>query len=80
LYFLKLLTFDLDATMKEDISAAKIVQKSFFRRYAFFVVFVPSLIGLHIGWYYLQFDTKLVPKSRRELKVFGVHIVDDKKS
>lgn len=52
---------DLDATMKEDITgSAKVVQKSFFRRYAFFLILAPSIIGLH-------YVTTLFQKPLRDL-------------
>ena len=45
----------------------------FLRRNLVFVVTIPSIIGLHYGWYRLQFNETFVPKEEK-VKVLGIDI------
>lgn len=46
---------------------------AFLRRNIVAVVTIPSVIGLHYGWYRLQLNESFVPKDE-EVKVFGIDV------
>lgn len=56
---------------------------AFLRRNIVMVVTIPSIIGLHYGWYCLQHNETFVPRSQK-VKVLGIDIkakeVEDSKS
>jgi len=38
------------------------------RTYKVLIISVPTLVGLHYGWYNLQFNEEFVPESQRPKK------------
>lgn len=52
---------------------------AFLRRNIVIIVTVPSIIGMHYGWYRLQFNETFVPKNER-VKVLGFDIKGNEKS
>ena len=51
----------------------------FLRRNIVLVVTIPSIIGLHYGWYRLQFNENFVPKEEK-VKVLGIDVKGLEKS
>ncbi len=44
----------------------------FIRDYKVLLVSIPALVGLHYGWYHMQFDEDFVHKEQRNDKLAGL--------
>ena len=47
---------------------------NFLRRNIVLAVCIPTLVAIHYGWYYLQFNEEFVPKDQRKFRILGVDL------